>query len=52
MESVEELRELLETNLPAENLLNEIEYYFGSWKMRECYRDICRSWDIEFESEE
>ena len=52
MESVDELRELLESKLPAKILLNEIEYWFGAHEMRECYRDICKSWDIELESEE
>lgn len=51
MKSVDELRDILETTLPAQVLLNEIEYWFGAHEMLECYKAICDSWEIELESE-
>ena len=50
--SVDELRFMLEENMNLHTLLNEIEYWFGSHAMTECYEDIAKQLDIELESEE
>ena len=50
--SVDEMRIMLEENMNLHTLLDEIEYWFGSDAMSECYQNIAEQWDIEIESEE
>lgn len=51
-ERVEQLHDMLEHELGQTILLDEIEKWFGSKKMRECYEAIARNWDIETEEDE
>lgn len=50
-ERVEQLHDRLEHELGQTILLDEIEKWFGSREMRECYEAIARNWDIEIEKE-
>ena len=50
--SVDEMRSMLEENMNLHTLLDEIEYWFGTDAMAECYQNIAKQWDIELESEE
>lgn len=50
--SVDEMRIMLEESMNLHTLLDEIEYWFGSHAMTECYENIAKQWDIEFESED
>ena len=50
--SVDELRDMLAENMTPTTLLDEIEYWFGTDAMIECYKNIAKQWDIEIESEE
>lgn len=47
--NVDELRELLESTLGSETLLNEIEKFFNNYILQKCYESIARDWDIEIE---
>ena len=49
--NVDELRDMLAENMTPTTLLDEIEYWFGSDAMAECYENIAKQWVIEFESE-
>ena len=50
--SVDEMRSVLEASMNVYTLLDEIEFWFGTDAMSECYKNIAEQWDIELESED